>query len=324
VPSRPPGSPANAAAAPLGQPTTRPIKPVPKFGACPGPKSGVPIPLSPLQWYASPESHPIPLVGSYAAVGMDPTRCLTYRDRYSMYTDEALGITYRTDVDDEIEEAKAKKKQMYDDDPDNLKPTASSSAAPNVITGGQPAFMGKPGSKDPNSRKHAQEAASRSANAAAKAAASISAGGKSNKNYKRPLVGFNATDPLFGPRKPAKMHEGEWERFLRDRVWKANLRSEELGPISFPDWRALMDACFEKRERERGRAGGVDAFDPASQPLADTIAQEMLDDDVPPKFKTNPDTKRTALVMRSYEGYVWVSCGRAQAEAQRNGGRSVR
>ncbi|PWN94808.1 hypothetical protein FA09DRAFT_332710 [Tilletiopsis washingtonensis] len=305
VPSRPPGSPANAAAAPLGQPTTRPIKPVPKFGACPGPKSGVPIPLSPLQWYASPESHPIPLVGSYAAVGMDPTRCLTYRDRYSMYTDEALGITYRTDVDDEIEEAKAKKKQMYDDDPDNLKPTASSSAAPNVITGGQPAFMGKPGSKDPNSRKHAQEAASRSANAAAKAAASISAGGKSNKNYKRPLVGFNATDPLFGPRKPAKMHEGEWERFLRDRVWKANLRSEELGPISFPDWRALMDACFEKRERERGRAGGVDAFDPASQPLADTIAQEMLDDDVPPKFKTNPDTKRTALVMRSYEGYVW-------------------
>ena len=90
-------------------------------------------------------------------------------------------------------------------------------------------------------------------------------------------------------------------------MWRANVRSEELGPKSFPDWRALMDGCFEKRERERGRAGGVDTFDPTSRPIADVIEEEKEDGDVLPRYKTNPETKRTALVMRAYEGYVWVS-----------------
>lgn len=244
-------------------------KPKPTWGSCPGPRAGMPIPHAPLQLFQTPESHPIPLIGDYKMVGMDPNQCLTYRSRYSMYTDEALGITYRSDVDEEMEEQRREKAAMYDDDPDNLKPVydTTSSAADAQATGN--------GTAD---------------------------GTKAKPTF---TPAFNNSDPLVGPQKPAAMPEGEWERYLRDRMWRANLRSEGLGPNSFPDWRALMDACYEQRERERGRAGGVEPFDPTTQPIADIIEQENFDDDTPNKFKTTPQTKRTALVMRSYEGYVW-------------------
>lgn len=39
-----------------------------------------------------------------------------------MYTDEALGITYRSDVDEESEDRRKQKEALYDDDPDNLRP----------------------------------------------------------------------------------------------------------------------------------------------------------------------------------------------------------
>lgn len=237
------------------------VPPKPTFGSCPGPRAGHPIPHAPLQTFQTPDTHPIALVGDFKLVGMDPNQCLTYRSRYSMYTDEALGISYRTDVDEEMERHRQQKAAMYDDDPDNLKPV-NPLKTDNATTNGT----------------------------------------ATNSTFQ---PAFKNTDPLMGPRKPENMPEGEWERFLRDRMWRANVRSEELGPISFPDWRALMDACYEQRERERGRAGGVEPFDPTTQPIADVIEQEQANDDISPKFKTTPQTKRTALVMRSYEGYVW-------------------
>ncbi|PWN42606.1 hypothetical protein IE81DRAFT_330129 [Ceraceosorus guamensis] len=273
---------------------SRPIQPI-SLSACPGPKAGMPIPRAPLKYYKTPETHPIPLVGDYKLVNLDNSKCLTYRDRYSMYTDDALGITYRQDLDEEMEETRRKKAALYDDDPDNLKPTASTASNGAAITGGQGAFGGQ--GKSGNSSRQRRPANKSSSSASSTTTASHA---KATK-----IAPFNNTDPLYGPQKPANWHEGDWERYLRDRTWRANLRSEELGPISFPDWRALMDACFEKRERERGRAAGVDPYDPTSQPLADVIAQEMMDEDIPAKFKTTPETKRTALVMRAYEGYVW-------------------
>lgn len=246
---------------------SKPADSKPIYAQCPGPRK-TPVTRSPSQWYETPESHPIPLVGDYKLVGMDHTRCVTYRSRYGMYSDEALGITYRSDVDEEMEEKRRQKEAMYDDDPDNLRPV----------------YTHKADASEPTST------------------AKSSGAGKAKP---KPGPTFNITDSLYGPQKPANMNEGDWERYLRDRMWRANKRSEELGRDSYPDWRGLMDACYEQRERERGRAGGVDAFDPASQPMADVIEKELEEEDIAPKFKTNPESKRTALVMRSYEGYVW-------------------
>lgn len=236
------------------------------YKQCPGPKKGQTIPFAPLQWYKTPSSHPIPLVGDYNLVGLDPSHCTTYSSRYGMYTDEALGITYRSDVDEESEDKRKQKEAMYDDDPDNL----------------QPIYANKPGGALPTPPS-----------------------GEQGQEEMKRLPKFDSLNPLFGPRKPATMPEGEWERFLRDRMWRANMRSEELGSESYPDWRGLMDGCFEQRERERGRAGGVDPFDAASQPIADVIEKEQEEEEMLPKYKSNPESKRTALVMRSYEGYVW-------------------
>ncbi|PWN50096.1 hypothetical protein IE53DRAFT_316435 [Violaceomyces palustris] len=245
------------AAKPFKPPSTRPIMP-PKFNSCPGPRGT--IPRSPLETYKTPDSHPIPLVGSYEAVGMDGNRCLTYRGRYSMYTDEALNITYRRDPE-ELKKFDAKL-QDYDDDPDNVKPKPKKAGATSGNGNGQSSSSGAKGESTPKKEK---------------------------------------IDPLYGPRKPAGMNELDWERTLRDRMWRANVLSEELGPDSYPDWRALMDACYHQREHERGMAGGVDRFDPNASP-AD--GDDFSDQD-PSRIRTTPASKRTALVMRSYEGYVW-------------------
>lgn len=237
-----------------------------KFNRCPGPHNKL-IPVAPEQVYETPSSHPIPLVGDYKLVGMDSTKCTTYRGRYGMYSDEALGITYRADVDMEMEQIRKDKEALYDDDPENPKPVYHDVAE---------------------------------AEAARKAAGTTQQKVDTKPNQSTIPV----EDSLYGPKKPAQWTEEEWERYLRDRMWRANFRSEDLGPGSYPDWRGLMDACFEQREHERGRAGGVDPFDPITQPVAEEL-QKQGKEDAAPRYKTNPETKRTALVMRSYEGYVW-------------------
>lgn len=242
-------------------PLSGPSEPTSSFQRCPGPRGKL-VPNAPLQVFDTPESHPIPLVGDYQMVGMDNSKCLTYRSRYSMYTDEALGITYRTEVDTEMEQLRKDKAALYDDDPENLKPVYADKAAADA------------------------------------------ARGIKSETPKNKAPTFNVTDSLYGPQKPPQMNEGAWERYLRDRMWRANVRSEDLGLGSYPDWRGLMDACYEQREHERGRAGGVDPFDPTMQPIADILDQQPKDDNIP-RYKTNPETKRTALVMRCYEGYVW-------------------
>lgn len=263
-------------------PITPPISSNPSSSSssyqCPGPKS-VPIQLSPSHLYKTPSNHPLPLVGSYSQVKMDFDKCLTYRGRYEMYTDESLGIWYRQDVDEEEEKLRKEREELWDNDYDNPKPIVQNqeNLNPNLLNGGFD-------SKDyPNQEK------------------------------KAPL--FNRTDSLFGPKKPKDMDEGNWERHLRDRMWKANVRSEELGPVSFPDWRGLMDNCFEQRERERGAdpnwnkgkgALGED-INSNGHSTGNVFGNDGNGRDREGKGTTTPETKRTALVMRSYEGYVWVS-----------------
>lgn len=238
---------------PFRPPSSRPITP-PKFGACPGPL-GVPIPRAPIEVYDTPDTHPVPLVGSYQASGMDPSKCMTYRARYEMYTDEALNITYRKDPD-ELTELIAKVED-YDDDPDNVMPLKQKLSPKGTST---------------------------------------TTSATSSPTPKKEKI-----DPLHGPRKPEGMSEGEWEGRLRDRMWRANVLSEDLGPSSYPDWRALMDGCFQKRLHDRGMAGGVEHFDSHNIPTA----EELHPTGRRPRVHTTPETKRTALVMRSYEGYVW-------------------
>lgn len=161
------------------------------------------IPVAPLETYATPQAHPVALLGSHKDVGMDANICITSHDRYSMYTDEALGVTYRR-----TELGETHGVQVH------------AAAAPNF------------------------------------------------------------TDSHRGHFKPETMDLHDWESLMSDRVRQANLRSEELGANSFPDWRALMDTCFERRARE-ATAG--------------------------PEVEVTPKTKRTALVIRMNEDQVWVS-----------------
>lgn len=268
-----------------------------KYQFCPGPLSK-PIPHSPSSLYKTPSNHPLPLVGSYSQLNLDNSKCLTYKSRYEMYTDEALGIIYRLDVDEEEEKWRKEREELWDNDPDNPKPIYNPDSNPSNGNG--------------NSNS-----------------------GSTNSDPFSSAPNYNRTDPLFGPKKPRDMDEGNWERYLRDRMWKSNVRSEELGPTSFPDWRALMDNCFEQRERERGLAGGVERFDwndPNRMSGDGNGGEDFLSNggkdsgnvfggtttnngggnnghgnDREGKGTTTPETKRTALVMRSYEGYVWVS-----------------
>lgn len=193
-----------------------------------------------------------------------------------MYTDDALGITYRRAVVDR-ELQKLKQEAIS-----NLGLKKGQTSLPTPTATGVNVLGGN-------------------------AAANISAGASSTSSSSpasRLEEELESLDPLMGRRKPKGMREGDWERILREELWKANEASELLGPDSFPDWRALMDECFERRQQERGRAGGVDAFRPDD---ADPLLAGVDNGDVAPKFKTTPETKRSALVLRSYEGYPWVS-----------------
>lgn len=85
----------------------------PQFDRCPGPHGKL-VPLSPLQAHPTPPTHPQPIVGKFELVGLDGSQCITYAERYSMYTDEALGITYR--LPDEL---LPRTKALFDEDPDD-------------------------------------------------------------------------------------------------------------------------------------------------------------------------------------------------------------
>ena len=85
-------------------------------------------------------------------------------------------------------------------------------------------------------------------------------------------------DPLHGLPYPEHMPMKEYEELLRTRLMHANARRPD--EAFAPDWRALMDACYARR----GAANRT------------TSPQEYL---------TNPAMKRTAIVMRAYEGYPW-------------------
>jgi hypothetical protein len=193
-----------------------------------------------------------------------------------MYTDEALGVTYRRAVvDRELQKLKQEAIDKHGLNKSYANFPTPTATGVNVLGG--------------------------------HAGANTSAGGPSTSSSSpasRLEEELESLDPLMGRRKPKGMREGDWERILREELWKANEASELLGPDSFPDWRALMDDCFERRQQERGRAGGVDAFRTDD---ADPLLAGVDNGDVAPKFKTTPETKRTALVIRSYEGYPWVS-----------------
>ncbi|KAE8219093.1 hypothetical protein CF319_g7146 [Tilletia indica] len=326
----------------------RPIIPPDLQGRCPGPQ-GVPIPLSPAKTYKTPPSHPLPIVGSHILTELDPDQCITYRDRYGMYSDQALGITYRHEPLNNEAALRKQKEALFDpEDPENLVPKPLEAAAQAAAQAEAELELGVADKADPNAAKFGTIPPSSSSSSSS----TSTSGNASVPDF----------DPLMGPTKPHDMPEGDWENQLRDRLWSVNERAERAladGIQTFPDWRALMDACFEQRERERGRGGGVDSFDPSAMPITQeqgggpgagvhlpaagagtekdpvkaavggsnaaggaggvsgnggagagtgagaNAGANKEDYKSKTKFSTTPETKRTALVMRSYEGYPW-------------------
>ena len=195
----------------------------PNLQQCPGPHGKV-IPVAPLNAHPTPPSHPKPIVGDYKLVGLDGSQCITYRERYSMYTDEALNITYRLP-----EELLNRTQTIYDDDPDNPKPLGELSD-------------------------------------------------DSNEDARVQLQ----YDPLMGLPKPKGMGRDEYEDLLRQRLMQQNTRDKK--EVFVPDWRALMDACYQQHVASQDR----NASDYDGQ-----------------RYMLDPTIKRTALVMRSYQGYPW-------------------
>lgn len=65
--------------------------------SCPGPL-GVPFPYAPTVTYDTPASHPSPAIGEHILVGQRADQCTTYEARYSPYSDEKVGATYRFPV----------------------------------------------------------------------------------------------------------------------------------------------------------------------------------------------------------------------------------
>lgn len=226
----------------------RPKHPIipPKMHQCPGPHARA-VPLSPQSAHPTPDSHPRAIVGDHKVVGLDEEQCITYRERYEMYTDEALNITYR--LPDELLPT-ANVQVIYDEDPDNPQPI---------------------GHRKPR-------------------VASL--------NETRERLGY---DPLHGlprdPTVPVKI----WENRLREDLARYNARSNEK--VYVPDWRQLMDDCYAQRLAERGwnSSAPVDKNPPPST----SAGQGNWDMDASKIYRTNPHYKRTALVMRSYEGYPW-------------------
>jgi hypothetical protein len=57
---------------------------------CDGPRG----PVSHPDHHKTPFSHPRPAVGSYTKVNLDESKCMSYYQRYGLYTDQALGASY--------------------------------------------------------------------------------------------------------------------------------------------------------------------------------------------------------------------------------------
>lgn len=227
----------------------RPSHPIipPKMHQCAGPH-GRTVPLSPAHAHPIPASHPRPIVGDHKLVGLDDSQCFTYRERYEMYTDEALNITYR--LPEELLPSFAEQ-LVYDEDPDNPRPATQ--------------------------KKHRTASVEET----------------------REEIGY---DPLHGLRRDPSLSTPAWEDRLRDELRKQNLRDEKT--VYVPDWRQLMDACYADRLAQRGWDSGVSAPYNASA-HSYTAAPNAWDPDAVSKYRTHPQYKRTALVLRSYEGYPW-------------------
>ena len=196
----------------------------PQFDQCPGPHGKI-VPISPSNAHPTPDTHPKPIVGDPKLVGLDFGQCITYQERYNMYTDEALKITYR--LPDELLPTSV---EIYDDDPEN----------PHII---------------------AQQTKMSSFEALEKL------------RY----------DPLHGLPRPEHMPTKEYEQELRNQLVRHNTRRKDQ--VFAPDWRELMDNCYERRLAQSGRNASSSSHDF--------------------EYLTNPAVKRTAIVMRSYQGYPW-------------------
>ncbi|WFD36176.1 hypothetical protein MCUN1_003053 [Malassezia cuniculi] len=214
----------------------RPIFP-PNIHRCPGP-GGKYVPLSPASAHPTPPDHPHPIVGSHKLVHLDDGQCITYEERYGMYTDKALGITYRL--------------------PDEELP--------------QPAIELEQGSQP---------------------------------RIQRPP--YSSYDPLHGPVRDPSMSEREWEERLRREMYAYNTR--DLAGLVMPDWRALMDSCYEQRVAERGAANDSAAQTTTimSQSVKSNTSEwvHRLSADPMKLYHPPADRKRTALVLRSYQGFAW-------------------
>ncbi|PKI85097.1 hypothetical protein MVES1_001435 [Malassezia vespertilionis] len=238
--------PRDAAGMPISVRPSHPIIP-PHMNQCPGPHN-ISVPFSPLDAHPTPKSHPLAIVGDHQLVGLDPGQCITYRERYGMYTDEALNITYRLPEQLLPDSDRA---FVYDDDPDNPLPIG----------------------KRPARIQSTEEVRAR--------------------------IGY---DPLHGLQRDPAVSTSMWEAALRYNLTVANMRDDD--DLFVPDWRALMDGCYRQRLEERGwnetaieREMRARPFDPSRPALSRENAQML--------YHTTPGTKRTVVVMRSYQGYPW-------------------
>lgn len=266
------------AASPPHGPSFRPPGPPPAAAppTCPGPH-GRRIPRAPLALHPTPDTHPIPIVGDGEAIGIDSSHCLTYRARYAMYTDDALGITYRRAiVDGELQRMRDRARRRAQAQKIKAAHAAAASTAPPPTATGVNAFA----------------AADADAAAAAALADDPSIPPDPDAGPDLDPNDPDYIDPLLGRTKPTDVPPWEWENRLRADVWEANDAAELLGPSSFPDWRALLDRCYTQRQDERG--GKTDPFVPGGN-AGDTKS----------KYRTTKETKRSVIVLRAYEGYVW-------------------
>lgn len=229
----------------------RPSHPIipPKMHQCPGPH-GQAVPLSPTGAHPTPNTHPRAIVGDHKMVGLDDEQCITYRQRFGMYTDEALNITYR--LPEELL-PRANDQLIYDDDPDNPLPIG---------------------------RKKPRTASTKEA---------------------RERLGY---DPLHGLKRDFNVPEHVWEDRLREDLARHNTRNPR--EVYVPNWRQLMDDCYAQRLAERGLNSSEvpnSASDGLSQAFRNT--QTTWDRDEMHVRMPSSQSKRTALVLRSYEGYPW-------------------
>ena len=218
--------PLDASGTPISVRPRHPLLP-PRLDQCLGPHNKT-VPMSPSNAHPLPKEHPLPIVGDYNLVHVAGDQCITYEERYGMYTDEALGITYR--LPEEL--LPRHRITLYDEDPENPKPLGERKV----------------------------EDASRTETMA--------------------RLGY---DPLMGLPRPANLDTPAYEEQLRQRLLEQNTRDKAT--VYVPDWRSLMDACYQRYVDRKGW-GAANGYDSG-------------------RYLTDPSVKRSAIVMRAYQGYPW-------------------